>query len=203
MRNAYEFHLEDADVHDVSRLDAMQQHVAKQVVFFEFAFREAGGEMRAVDRNVELLQQVRQRAEVIFVPVCKNDGGDVVLVFVKKTKIWDRHIDAIGRFLRKAHPGVENQHLVAVAQSHAIHSKLADTTERDDLEDASHKSQEYSMCRALTRMTRIGFHLYYPRYDQVSTNRVSPYGVCHCFRRRHAGDATGLLPHRRCDVGSF
>src|SRR6185369_9011830 len=131
----------------------MQQHITEQIVFFEFALREAGSEMRAVDRNVELLQKVRQGTKVIFMAVREDDGGNVVLVLVEKTKIRNRHIDAVSRFLGKAHPGVENQHLVAVAQSHAIHSKLADTTERDDLEDASHKVPEYSMRNDLARMT--------------------------------------------------
>jgi hypothetical protein len=38
MRNANELDGEDADVDYVARLDAMQQHVAEQVVLFEFAF---------------------------------------------------------------------------------------------------------------------------------------------------------------------
>src|SRR5690348_9963538 len=131
----------------------MQQHVVEQIVFFEFAFGEAGGEMRAVNGHVKLLQQVRQRAEMIFVTVSENDGGDVVFVLVKETKIRNRDVDTVSRFFGKAHPGVENQHLVAEPQSHAIHSKLADTTERDDLEDASHKLAEYSMVNDLARMT--------------------------------------------------
>ncbi len=35
----------DADVDHVSRFNAMQQHVVEQIVFFEFAFRQTGGEM--------------------------------------------------------------------------------------------------------------------------------------------------------------
>jgi len=46
-------------------------------------------------------------------------------------------VDSIA-VLGKPHPGVENQHLVAVTHSHAIHSKLADTAERDDLENTTH-----------------------------------------------------------------
>src|ERR1041385_1744031 len=84
---------------------------------------------------------------MILVTMRENNRGDVIFVLVQKTKIRNRDIDAVSRFLGKAHPGVENQHLVAVAQSHAIHSELADTTERDDLEDASHKFTEYSMRR--------------------------------------------------------
>src|SRR6185437_5777822 len=145
MGNADEFDLENADVYNVARLDAMQQHIAEQIVFFEFAFRETGSEMRTVNRDVETFEEVRQRAEMIFVTVREDDGGDRVAIFVEKIEIRDRNVDAVSRFLGKAHPGVENQHLVAVAHSHAIHSKLADTAEWYDLEDTSHKSQEYSM----------------------------------------------------------
>src|SRR5689334_6689092 len=145
MRNADEFNLEDADVYDVARFDAMQQDVAEQIVFFEFTFGETRGEVRTVNRNVETFEEVRQRTEMIFVTVREDDGGDSVAIFVEKIEIRDRNVDAVSRFLGKAHPGVENQHLVAVPHSHAIHSKLADTTEWDDLEDTSHKSHEYSM----------------------------------------------------------
>src|ERR1051325_1396129 len=122
----------------------MQQHVAEQLVLFEFALGQAGGEVGTVNRNVEFFEQVRQRAEVIFVTVREDYGGDIVAVLVQKIEVWDRNIDAICRLLGKAHPGVENQHLVAVPHRHAIHSKLADTAEWDDLEDASHKVQQYS-----------------------------------------------------------
>src|SRR5215216_2085613 len=106
MRNAYELHLKGTDIDDVTRLDAMQQHVAEQVVFFEFAFREAGSEVRTVNRDVEPLEYVWQRAEMIFVTVCKDDGGDVVAILVEKREVWDRDVYAVGGFFRKAHPGV-------------------------------------------------------------------------------------------------
>src|SRR6185436_14040245 len=133
MRHANELDAENADVHYVARLDAMNQSVANQVVFFEFAFRQAGGEMRTVNGNVELLQQVRQRAEMIFVSVRQHDGGDVVAILVEKVEVRNGNIDAVRGLLRKAHAGVENQHLVAVTHRHAVHSKLTDTTERNDL----------------------------------------------------------------------
>ena len=123
----------------------MQQHVAEKVVFFEFAFSQAGGEVRTVNRDVESLQDVRQRPQMIFVTVCEDYRGDVIAKFVEKVEVWDRNVYAVSRLFRKAHSGVENYHLVAVTHSHTIHSKLADTAEWDDLEDTSHKSQEYSM----------------------------------------------------------
>jgi hypothetical protein len=45
MRDANEFDLKDADIDDVTGLDPMQLLVAELLVFFKFAFREAGGEV--------------------------------------------------------------------------------------------------------------------------------------------------------------
>src|SRR5215213_6848675 len=138
MRNAYELDLKGADIHDVTRLDTMQQHVAEQVVFFELAFSETGGEVGTVNRDVEPFQNVRQRPEMIFVTMREDNCGDLVAILVQKPEIRYRDVYAVSGFFRKAHPGVENQHLVAETHSHTIHSKLADTAEWDDLEDTSH-----------------------------------------------------------------
>ena len=89
MRNAYELDLKGAKIDNVARLDAMQQYVAEQVVFFEFAFSQTGREMRTVNRDVESLQNVRQRAQMIFVPVCEDDRGDIVAILVEKVEVWD------------------------------------------------------------------------------------------------------------------
>src|SRR5437868_13786263 len=139
MRHADELDAEDPDIDHVTRLDAMQQHVAEKLVFFEFAFRQSCREVRTINRDVESFEQVRQRAKMVFVTVCENYRSDVVAVFVKKIEVGNGNVDAVGRLFGKAHARVENQHLVAVAHSHAIHSKLADTAERDDLEDTSHR----------------------------------------------------------------
>ena len=48
----------------------------EQLVLFEFAFSEPGCEVRTVNRDVELLEQVRQRAEMIFVTVREDDRAD-------------------------------------------------------------------------------------------------------------------------------
>jgi hypothetical protein len=65
--------------------------------------------------------------------VSEDDGGDVVAIGFEKLEVWNRDVDAVRGLLREAHAGVENNHLVAVSQSHAIHSKLADTAEWNDL----------------------------------------------------------------------
>src|ERR1044072_9461804 len=121
MRNADEFDLEHADIHDVARLDAMQQRIAEQLLFFEFAFRKSGGEVRTVNWDVELFEQVREGTEMIFVAMGQDDGGDIVAILVEKTEIWDRDVDAVSGLFGKAHPGARKHPLVAGPHSHAIH----------------------------------------------------------------------------------
>jgi hypothetical protein len=84
----------------------MQQNIAHQVVLFQFAFRQTGGEMRAVNGDVEPFQQVRQRAEMVFVTMRENDRGDLVTILVEKSEIRYRDIDAVSRLLGKTPPGV-------------------------------------------------------------------------------------------------
>jgi hypothetical protein len=133
MRNANKLNTERAEIDDVARLNPMEQDIAEQVVLFQFAFGQAGSEVRTVNRNVKSLQEIRQGAEMIFVAVREHYRGDVVAILFEEFKVRNGDVNTIGRLFRKAHPGVEYQHLVAVPQSHAVHPKLADTAERDDL----------------------------------------------------------------------
>jgi len=107
-------------------------------MLFELAFGQAGSEMRAVNRNIKLLQDIRECSEVILVAMRENYRGNVVAVLFKKIKVRDSHINAVCRFFGKAHSGVEHQHLVATAYRHTVHSKLADSAERNDLKHPAH-----------------------------------------------------------------
>src|SRR2546421_4697107 len=133
MRNAYEFNGKNANFHDVARLDAMQQRIANQVVLFELALCQTGSEMRTVNGDVEFFEEVRQRADMVFVSVGQDDSGDVLAVLFEKLEIRNGNINAVRAFFRKSHARVEDEHLVLVAHGHTIHPKLADTAERNDL----------------------------------------------------------------------
>ena len=117
----------------LSRLDAMYQNIVKQVVLFQLSFGQPDREMRCVNGNVKFFEDEGQRAQVVFVPVCQDDGRDVIPVLFKEVEVGDGHVDAVNALFREAHPGVDDDHLVLVAHGHTIHPELADTAERDDL----------------------------------------------------------------------
>src|SRR5438445_7808936 len=138
MRGANEFDRERSDSDDVARLDAVQQHIAQNSVLVELAFRETEREVRSINGNVELFQDVRQRAQMIFVSVREDDGSYVVAILFKNFEVWNANVDTIDALFGKTHAGIENEHLVAGAQQGAIHAKLTDTAEGNDFEDVRH-----------------------------------------------------------------
>src|SRR5438309_2289604 len=135
MRRANEFNCEGTDSYDVARLDAVQQHVAQNSVLVEFAFCKAESEARSINGNVELFQNVRKRAQMIFMAVGENDGRDVVAILFKNFEVWNANVYAIDTLFGKAHARIEDEHLVAGAQQGAIHPKLTDSAQGNDFED--------------------------------------------------------------------
>ena len=138
MRDTNELNREGTKVDDVARLDSMQQDIIQKVMLLKFAFCQTSGEVRTINWHVELLKQVRECAQMIFMTMRQYDRGDIVLVLVKKRKVWNGNVHAVGGFFRETHSGVENEHLVAITHSHTIHPKLADTAEGNDFEDVGH-----------------------------------------------------------------
>src|SRR6266567_5335536 len=106
----------------------------------QLAFRQTEGEVRSVNGNVELLQDVRQRPKMIFVTVGKNDCRNLVPILFKNFEIRNRKVDSIDALFGKTHTRIDDNHLVAKAQQRAVHPELADTAEGNDFEDARHLS---------------------------------------------------------------
>src|SRR2546421_6935095 len=131
MRRVDKLDLKIADIDDVVRLDRMDQDLVEHPMLFETLFGQADRESRGINRKVELLEYVSERPDVVLVPVGEDDRGQVVAVFFEKIKIGNRDVDAERRLFGKTHPGIDDDHLVGVADAHAVHPEFADAAERD------------------------------------------------------------------------
>src|SRR2546421_5129088 len=138
MRASYDLDRELADGYDVARLNSMNQRTAGQVMLFQLALGKARREVRTINRHVELFQDERQRAQMVLVTVGKDNGGNVLAVFFENIEVGDADVDAIDALFGKAHARVDDEHLITAAHKGAIHPKLADTAEGDDLQDITH-----------------------------------------------------------------
>ena len=64
---------------------------------------------------------------MILVSVRQHESGEVIAVFFEEIKVRDRDVDTIRRLLGKTHAGIDDDHLIAVADTHAVHPEFADT----------------------------------------------------------------------------
>ena len=70
---------------------------------------------------------------MVLVSVSKNYRSDVVAILFEKIEVGNANINPVGGLFGESHARVEDEHLISVSHSHAIHPKLADTAERNDL----------------------------------------------------------------------
>ena len=68
---------------------------------------------------------------MVFVTVREDDRRQVVAILFEKIEIRNRDIDAVRRLFGKTHPGVDDDHLVAISDAHAVHPKFADAAKRN------------------------------------------------------------------------
>src|SRR5690606_40668462 len=81
-------------------------------------------------------------SDLVLVAVGQYDRREVVSVFFKKIKIGDRNIYPKRRLFGKAHAGVDDDHLIAISDAHAVHSEFADAAQ---IARASCRSREEMM----------------------------------------------------------
>jgi hypothetical protein len=70
---------------------------------------------------------------MVFMTMSEDDGCDMFAVLLKKIEVRNTNVNAIGALFRKSHAGVKDEHLIRITHGHAIHPKLTDTAERNDL----------------------------------------------------------------------
>ena len=124
---------EAADIDDVALHDGME-HRGVDAVLFETSLEDAEREARAVDRNADLLEHIRQRADMILMAVREHDGLDLVAVLEEIRDIRNHEIDAEHILLGEHQAGINEQDLILIADDRHILANLSQTAERNDLQ---------------------------------------------------------------------
>src|SRR6266478_7815733 len=106
-----------------------QRRRIEQTGFSDALFYQRQREPRSVNGNVQIAQNVRQRADVIFVAVSQNDGPYVLAILLQIGDVWNDQIDAQQFGLWKHHTGIDHDDVVAVAKRHHVHAELTETAE--------------------------------------------------------------------------
>ena len=123
---------EAADVDDVALHDRMQ--VARvDAVLLETALEDAERQARAVDRHMDLLEDVWQGADMILMAVRQHNGLDLVTVLDEIADIRDDEIDAEHVFIREHQSRIDDENLIIHADDGHILADLPQASKGDDL----------------------------------------------------------------------
>ena len=103
--------LEGIEIDRALLLDLDQLDVLRQPGFLQLAANQFGGERRGVERHVEGIGEVRDRADVVLVRVRDDDADEVVGALLDEIEIGEDEVDA-GIFpAREGHAKIDHQPL--------------------------------------------------------------------------------------------
>src|SRR5690242_3469475 len=94
-------------------------------MLFEPALDQGKREFGTVDGDIQLSQQEGHATDVILVAVGEDETANHSRVLLEIREIGSDYVDAEEFRFGKHHAGVNHDDVIAVAESHAVHSELA------------------------------------------------------------------------------
>ena len=94
VRDVNKLDLERPDLQDLLRRNRMEVDLFRQIVFFQPPLHQGQREGGSVDRNIQVGEEERHRADVIFVPVRQQQRPDMCPVFTEIGQIGRYQVDA-------------------------------------------------------------------------------------------------------------
>ena len=112
-----------------------RKDVGGHPLIFQFVRRDAKRKTSPVNGHLrQVLQNVRQRADVILVAVRQNYADHLFAVGFKIFYIGNNDVHPGSRFVREPHARVDNQNIVAVFQGGHIFADFADAAEKHNFQ---------------------------------------------------------------------
>ena len=107
---------------------------SSKLVLFQLVFHVGQRELGAVDRNLQLVQDPRQAADVVLVPVRQHNAAHMLLVLNQVGDVGHHNVDAQQFRLGKHQARVNDNNVVFPAHRQAVHSELAKPAQGDNLQ---------------------------------------------------------------------
>ena len=133
-------------------LTLMQPRLLFEIVLFQAPLHQRQRERRAVDRHVDLGEEVGHGADVVLVAVGQNQGADLRLVLLEESQVGHDQVDAQQFGVGEHHPAIDDDDVVAVADGGHVHAELAQSAQGYYLQlQISHSSSFSYLCNRLER----------------------------------------------------
>ena len=124
-------HTAHADI--LPRLDNVQRSLRQQTVLLELALDKPEREPCSVYGNIYLLEQIRQRADMILVSVSDDNAPELIPVLFEIGEVGDNEVNARHFLIGERKAAVYDKHIVAAFVNVKVLSYLVKTAERDEL----------------------------------------------------------------------
>ena len=121
-----------ADLHRLAVADRHEAGAVGQPGLFDPVPGQPDRELGAVDRRLQLAQQVGQAARVVFVPVGEDDPVDPVPAIVQVGELGQDQVDAGHVGVGEHDPAVEDDDAAVDLDAGAVATDLTETAEEDD-----------------------------------------------------------------------
>ena len=113
--------------------DLHQLGAAQQAVLFQLVLDEADGEPGGIHRQVHLLEQVGQRADVVLVAVGDDDALDLVFILRHIGEVGDDQVHAEHVAVREDEAAVHHEHVALALVQGDVLAHFAKAAQRDDV----------------------------------------------------------------------
>ena len=98
-------------------------------MLFQALVHQREREARAVDRHLQVAQDVGQRADVVFMAVGQQDGAQVLPVLLEVGDVGNDDVHAEQFGLGEHHARIDQNHVVARAENEHVHAELAQSAQ--------------------------------------------------------------------------
>ena len=118
----------------VSGLLRKDLRVIQQVVLFQLQLDDRGGERRGIDRNIDLLENIRDRSDMVLMTVRDDHAANAIAVGLQIGNVGDNHIHAIEILIRETHAAVDEKNILTILVDSQVLSDLTQTAKRYDFQ---------------------------------------------------------------------
>ena len=113
------------DLEGLGVLDDLQLYAVADALFVQLAADQARGELGRVERHAEVLGEIRQRADMILMPVCQHDADEVVEAFLDEGEVGQDHVDTGVSGVGEGDAAIHHQPLAVAAIEIDVHADLS------------------------------------------------------------------------------
>ena len=131
VRDRDEFDFVRADLDQAAGKNFAESGGIEEAGFFEALFDEGERKARAINRNIQIAENVGEGADMIFVAVGQDNGTDVLAILLEVGDVGDDEVDAEELGFGEHHAGIDDEDIVTETKDHHVHSKFAETAEGD------------------------------------------------------------------------